>query len=74
MESGESSLQGNQAGYKIGLRINSDVFNAQQQLFASKRDLAKARYATLLAGLKLKAAAGVVSESDAREINASLGQ
>ncbi|ADE11830.1 type I secretion outer membrane protein, TolC family [Sideroxydans lithotrophicus ES-1] len=74
VESGESSVKGNQAGYRLGLRINSDVLNAQQQLFASKRDLAKARYDTLFAGLKLKAAAGVLSESDVQVINGLLGQ
>jgi outer membrane protein len=74
VESGESSVKGNQAGYKLGLRINSDVLNAQQQLFVSKRDLAKARYDTLFAGLKLKAAAGVLSESDVKVINGLLEQ
>ncbi len=74
VESGESSVKGNQAGYKLGLRINSDVLNAQQQLFASKRDLAKARYDTLFAGLKLKAAAGVLSESDVQVINGLLAR
>ncbi len=73
VESGESSVKGNQAGYKLGLRINSDVLNAQQQLFVSKRDLAKARYDTLFAGLKLKAAAGVLSEADVKVINGLLG-
>ncbi|WP_237248366.1 TolC family outer membrane protein [Sideroxyarcus emersonii] len=72
--SGESSVKGNQAGYKLGLRINSDVLNAQQQLFASKRDLAKARSDTLLAGLKLKAAAGVLSEADVQVVNMLLNQ
>lgn len=72
VESGESSVKGNQVGYKLGLRINSDVLNAQQQLFASKRDLVKARYDTLLAGLKLKAAAGSLSESDVTVINGLL--
>lgn len=72
VESGESSVKGNQAGYKLGLRINSDVLNAQQQLFISKRDLAKARYGTLLEGLKLKAAAGVLSESDVVVVNGLL--
>lgn len=72
VEAGESSVKGNQAGYKLGIRINSDVLNAQQQLFASKRDLVKARYDTLLAGLKLKAAAGVLSEADVLAINGLL--
>lgn len=69
VKAGESSVKGNRAGYKLGIRINSDVLNAQQQLFASQRDLAKARYDTLLEGLKLKAAAGVLSESDVVTIN-----
>lgn len=72
VESGEISVKGNQAGYKLGIRINSDVLNAQQQLFASKRDLVKARYDTLLAGLKLKAAVGVLSEADLMGINGLL--
>jgi outer membrane protein len=74
VESGESSVKGNQAGYKLGLRINSDVLNAQQQLFVSKRDLAKAKYDTLLQGLKLKAAAGVLSEMDVQAINGLFGR
>jgi outer membrane protein len=72
VESGESSVRGNQAGYKLGIRINSDVLNAQQQLFASRRDLVKARYDTLLQGLKLKAAAGVLTERDVVTINGML--
>jgi outer membrane protein len=72
IESGESSVKGNQSGYKLGIRINSDVLNAQQLLYATRRDLAKARYDTLLQGLKLKAAAGVLSESDIEVINGML--
>lgn len=67
-----SSVKGNRAGYELGLRINSDVLNAQQQLYASQRDLVKARYDTLLEGLKLKAAAGVLTEADVDTINGML--
>lgn len=72
VEAGEIAVKGNQVGHKLGLRINSDVLKAQQQLFVSKRDLAKARYDTLLEGLKLKAAAGVLSESDLEVVNGML--
>ncbi len=72
VEAGESSVQGNRAGYQLGIRINSDVLSAQQQLFASRRDWVKSRYDTLLAGLKLKAAAGVLSEADVLAINGLL--
>ncbi len=72
VEAGESSVKGNQTGYRLGLRVNSDVLNAQQQLFAARHDLAKARYDTLLAGLKLKASTGVLSEIDLEVINGLL--
>ena len=74
VESGVSSLRGNKAGYKLGLRINSDVLDAEQQLYASRRDLAKARYETILQGLKLKAAAGVLSGQDVVSINGLLAR
>ena len=40
----------------------------------SRRDWVKARYDTLLAGLKLKAAAGVLSEEDVLAVNGLLGR
>jgi outer membrane protein len=70
--SGQSAVKGNQVGYKLGIRINIDVLNAEQQLYTSQRDLTKARYDTLFQGLKLKAAAGVLSEDDLSAINALL--
>jgi len=48
------------------------VLNAQQQLYSTRRDLAKARYDTLLAGLKLKAAVGTLGETELAELNALL--
>ncbi len=48
-------------GYGLGIRINSDVLNAEQQLYSTLQDLHKARYDTLFAGLQLKAAAGELS-------------
>jgi outer membrane protein len=48
----------------VGVRINIDVLNAQQQVFAAQRDLSKARYDTLLASLRLKAATGSLSTED----------
>ncbi|MEK7436303.1 MAG: TolC family outer membrane protein [Pseudomonadota bacterium] len=67
--SSQSALDSNKLGYEVGVRINIDVLNAQQQLFSTKRDLAKARYDTLLAGLKLKAAAGTLTEEDLEAVN-----
>jgi outer membrane protein len=70
--SSQSALDSNKLGYEVGVRINIDVLNAQQQLFATRRDLAKARYDTLLAQLRLKAAAGSLGEDDVQAINALL--
>ena len=64
-----SSLESNRLGYQVGVRINIDVLNAQQQLFSTRRDLAKARYDTLMNGLKLKSAAGTLKEEDLALVN-----
>jgi outer membrane protein len=66
------ALDANKLGYEVGVRINIDVLNAQQQLYSTRRDLAKARYDTLVNGLRLKAAAGTLGEVDLAELNALL--
>jgi outer membrane protein len=71
--SSQSALDSNKLGYEVGVRINIDVLNAQQQLFSTMRDLSKARYDTLLNGLKLKAAAGTLAEQDVEAVNRLLG-
>ena len=70
--SSQSSLESNRLGYQVGVRINIDVLNAQQQLFSTRRDLARARYDTIVNGLRLKSAAGVLKEEDLQQINALL--
>jgi len=72
VESGLSAVKGNRVGYKLGIRINVDVLNAEQQLFTAQRDLSKARYDTLLQGFKLKAAAGTLDEKDLIAVNEML--
>ncbi|MBC7414693.1 MAG: TolC family outer membrane protein [Herminiimonas sp.] len=67
--SSQSSLESNRLGYQVGVRINIDVLNAQQQLFSTRRDLARARYDTLMSGLRLKSAAGSLQEQDLAQVN-----
>jgi outer membrane protein len=67
--SSESALQSNRLGYEVGVRINIDVLNAQQQVFSTRRDLAVARYNTITNFLRLKAAAGALREEDLEEVN-----
>jgi outer membrane protein len=70
--SSQSALDSNKLGYEVGVRINIDVLNAQQQLFSTRRDLALARYNTITSHLKLKAAAGSLREEDLEEVNRAL--
>ena len=70
--SSQSALQSNRLGYEVGVRINIDVLNAQQQLFSTRRDLAVARYNTITNLLRLKAAAGALREEDLAEVNRAL--
>lgn len=53
MNSGRDAIKGNKAGYKLGLRINLDVLNSEEQLNATKKELSKARYDGIAALQKL---------------------
>jgi len=68
----QSALDSNRLGYEVGVRINIDVLNAQQQVFSTKRDLAVARYNTITNTLRLKAAAGALRVEDLDEVNRAL--
>lgn len=72
--SSQSALESNKLGYQVGVRINIDVLNAQRQLFQTRTDLARARYDTILNGLRLKAAAGSLREADLVPVNSLLGE
>lgn len=63
MKATEQSIKG-------GVRINLDLLTAQEQLFTSQRDLAQARYAYLIALLRLRALAGNIGTQEIREIAA----
>jgi outer membrane protein len=71
--SSQSALDSNKLGYEVGVRIEIDVLNAQQQLYSTMRDLSLARYNTLVNGLKLKDAAGTLTEDDVEAVNRLLG-
>lgn len=70
--SSETQLRSTQRGLQVGVRTRVDVLNAEQQLFATRKDLAAARYKTLVAALQLKAAAGTLTEADLRALDALL--
>lgn len=75
-EAAESStklaLEATQLGYKVGVRVNLDVLNAQTQLYTTQRDLAKARYDVVVNGLKLRQASGQLRAEDVGAVNTLL--
>ena len=78
LEAAESSsklaLEATQLGYKVGVRVNLDVLNAQLQLFTTQRDLAKARYDVLVGGLRLRQASGQLLPADVDAVNRLLAR
>jgi len=70
--SSRSAVESNKLGYQVGVRINIDVLNAETQFYETYRLLARSRYDTMLAQLKLKNAAGNLAETDLQMINALL--
>jgi outer membrane protein TolC len=70
--SSQKALESTLIGYESGVRTGVEVLNSQRELYRTKRDLSQARYTWLLSRLRLKLAAGTLSEADLGEINALL--
>lgn len=70
--SSEAQLKSTKLGLQVGVRTRVDLLNAQQQYFSTQRDLSAARYRTVLSGLQLKAAAGILGEHDVKAVDALL--
>jgi outer membrane protein len=66
------SLEATQLGYKVGVRVNIDVLNAQTQLFQTQRDLFKSRYDVLVGSLRLRQASGQLRPGDLQAVNSLL--
>jgi outer membrane protein len=73
LEAAESStqlaLEATQLGYKVGVRVNIDVLNAQAQLYNTQAQLAQARYNVVMAGLRLRQASGQLTADDVAAVN-----
>ncbi len=72
LASNQRALESTVQGFETGVRTGIDVLNAQRDLYRTKRDLSQARYNYLTSRLRLKAAAGTLSEVDLAEVNALL--
>jgi outer membrane protein len=72
--SSQLALEATQLGYRVGIRVNVDVLNAQSQLYQTRRDLARARYDLLLNTLRLRQASGRLTPSDILAIDRLLSK
>lgn len=72
LSTSQLALESNKLGYEVGVRINIDVLNAEQQVYSTRSNLARARYDTLLAQLRLKSAIGALGEEDLLQVNGLL--
>lgn len=67
-------LEATQLGFRVGVRVNLDVLNAQSQLATTQRDLARARYDVLVGGLRLRQAAGALLPADVQAVGTLLSK
>lgn len=72
LESARSAVTGNKLGFQVGTRINTEVLNAEQQLYATLRDRVKARADTLMQHVRLKGVLGMLQADDLVRIEAML--
>jgi outer membrane protein len=72
LASSMKSLESTQVGLEVGVRTNIDVLNAQQQVTSAQKELALARYLSLIALLNLKASAGTLTAADLEQIDGML--
>ena len=70
--SSQSALDATTAGYEVGTRNVVDVLDAQNVLFAAKRDYANARYDYITDVLRLKQQAGLLSPEDVYRLDNNL--
>lgn len=74
LESATTALDATQAGFEVGTRTAVEVLNSQQAVFLARRDLARSRYDYILDTLRLKQAAGTLSEEDVVLVNRWLNE
>lgn len=70
--SAQSALEATQAGFEVGTRTIVDVLQATSNLYSAKRNLWRARYDYVLNILRLKSAAGTLTEDDVARVNSWL--
>ncbi|TVQ69661.1 TolC family outer membrane protein [Ectothiorhodospira sp. BSL-9] len=69
LESTRASFEAAEAGFEVGTRTAVDVLLELRQVFRAERDFSEARYDYLLNTLRLKQAAGTLTQDDLMSVN-----
>ncbi len=72
LHSSKTKLDATELGREVGDRTTLDVLNAEQEYYATRTELFRVRYQTLLSFLNLAATAGVLDEKRLVEVNSVL--
>ncbi len=70
--SADQAVFSNQKGFQAGTRTQIDILNAEQQRMNAKRDLAQARYAYIMARIRLQGLVGSLNETEIGTVNSWL--
>jgi outer membrane protein len=70
--SAKLALEATQLGYRVGVRVNKDVLDAQTAVSNTQKDLYKARYDVLVATVRLRQASGTLKAEDLDGLNRML--
>jgi len=69
VQSSRAALNATKVGYRVGSRGSADVLRASDAFFANRRDLIRARYATVVGLLQLKAATASLNLDEVARVN-----
>lgn len=69
LSSAETAAEATKAGFEVGTRTAVDVLTTLRNVFSARRDYANARYTYLLNTLKLRQAAGTLTDQDIVAMN-----
>lgn len=71
-ESARTALKATEAGFEVGTRTTVDVLIARRNLLTAETNYLRSRYDYLLDGLRLKLAAGTLSDADLQRVDGLL--
>jgi outer membrane protein len=72
LESTRTAMQATEAGFEVGTRTTVDVLDSRRRLFEAQTNYLRSRYDYIINVLRLRQAAGTLSQKDLEEVNSWL--